>query len=749
MQKKSKKESENTEHLFSDIKSSFMDYDPAHFIENHLVLEGKPYRISGNGWKFTADIYRYIALQATKPTGKPVVICKGRQVGGTVGTAATELYFTNSGMFSNPPIRVAHLFPSINQMKRFVQGKLDDLIRNSKDDFINDNKLGGAGAVDNLTMKQFKSGTLWVESIGADGDRLRGITLDVAFFDECFPYNTYIYTSSGNLKIGKLVEMFQKDKTLPLVKTFNENTGTFEFKKIVNVWEREERSLISMKIGHRVIKCTPNHKFLTSDGWQKAEDITSGTLIKSYVSDSASDFMKVVYVKDEGKKDIVYDIEVEDNHNFIVTSSLKDKFKEGIVAHNCQDMPKLAINNTVPVLTQSKYGPAGTGVQVYFGTPKQRDSYFYNLWNMSDKRYYHLGCINCAETFPFYITGTEDWQKIWINGHIIKCPICGREQSKIDAIERGSWISTIDDPESAKYVGFHLNQLYVPALSREYINNQMPQNNPTKSLRSYSNEILGEFYSGSGLPLTTNDIYDNCVDLDREFAKSINPADKNVYMGLDWGQKVDEKKDSDGQSFSCAVILSATVDGKLLIEHAHKLRDTSFNYKKETVLEMYKRFGVKQAVSDWFFGNDVVSDVQSVYGERMIGTMASGSLRNPIQYNRDSLMIMFNKNLIIEEVFDKIKNGTIRFPWKSYEHIEWLIEHCTSMDMILKTQGGQQYKHYEKGGTPNDGLMALLHAYIAYKFDMTNKFELKNYGNNKGSGMPKPTLAFAPKIRGK
>jgi len=128
------------EELFSQIRSSFLDYDPAHFVENNLTIDGQSFKIIGNGWKFMADIYRYIALQATTGTGKPVVLCKGRQIGATMMAGALDLYLTNSGLFSNPPIRVLHAFPSLAMVKKFTQDKLEGMVRTAKDDFINKNK---------------------------------------------------------------------------------------------------------------------------------------------------------------------------------------------------------------------------------------------------------------------------------------------------------------------------------------------------------------------------------------------------------------------------------------------------------------------------------------------------------------------------------------------------------------------------------------------------------------------------------
>nr|BDD46221.1 hypothetical protein 53 [bacterium] len=587
----------NEQELFGQIKSSFMDYDPAYFVENNLTIDGQPFRIIGNGWKFMADIYRYIALQATTEIGKPVVLCKGRQVGATMMAGALDLYLTNSGLFSNPPIRVLHAFPALAMVKKFTQDKMEGMIRSAKGDFINQNKLINfdKNAVDNLTMKQFNTGTLWIDSLGRDADRIRGMTCDVTFFDEV------------------------------------------------------------------------------------------------------------------------------------------------------QDMYGLAIGNATKILTQAKYGPVGKGVQVYFGTPKERTSYFHSIWEMSDQRYYHLGCSNCKQTFPFYLSGDDRWQTIWVEGFTIQCPLCGHKQHKIQAIENGRWVPT-RDPEEAKYVGFHINQLYIPSFPKQNILDLMPENNPTQSSRVWNNEVIGEFYSGAGLPLTKADIYERCRDADRSFARKIDPVQKKTYLGVDWGGKIDNDHIDRGQSFSCVVVLSAQADGTLLIEHAHKIGEHGFKHKIATIKECYRRFGVIRGVSDFFYGNDVVNDLQLLYKDRFLGAQGSGNLIKPVKFREDELMITYNKDLVIDEIFDKLRKGKIRFPWKSYEHIEWLIDHCTSMEMGVRISNGQQIKTFKKGSIPNDGLMALMYAYMAWKFDATRGFTVKP-GIDQEITMPRPSLAHLPRLR--
>ena len=117
--------------LFNDIKDNFLNLDPARFVRNNLSIDGMEFNVMDNGWKFMSEVYRYIAHQSTLKTGKPVVIKKGRQVGATMMAGALDLYFTNSGLFDKPPIRVVHLFPALAQVKKFSQDKLESLIRNA------------------------------------------------------------------------------------------------------------------------------------------------------------------------------------------------------------------------------------------------------------------------------------------------------------------------------------------------------------------------------------------------------------------------------------------------------------------------------------------------------------------------------------------------------------------------------------------------------------------------------------------
>jgi hypothetical protein len=96
----------------------------------------------------------------------------------------------------------------------------------------------------------------------------------ITLIDECFPYNTGIITTNGNIYIGKLYYMHQQNKTLPMVKTFNQDTRQFEYKKIINVFRKTNDTLIEINCGKMKMKSTENHKYLTNNGWKEAINLT-------------------------------------------------------------------------------------------------------------------------------------------------------------------------------------------------------------------------------------------------------------------------------------------------------------------------------------------------------------------------------------------------------------------------------------------------------------------------------------------
>jgi hypothetical protein len=590
---------ESFEHFFYQIRDGLLSIDPVTWIENNLNLDGKPFRINGNGYKPFADIYRYIGVKALERDSKPIIIVKGRQVGATTMAAALECFFMASGSFgtlNRQPIRVVHCFPLLDLAASYSKAKLSPMITGAKQ--IEKNPKNGRGksiveakidktlpSNDSLHFKQFIGGNqLWVESTGINGDRLMGKTCDVFFADEA------------------------------------------------------------------------------------------------------------------------------------------------------QKMRKNAIANSTKILSQAQYGKKTKGVQVYFGTPLQSGSNYWENWNRSSQQYYHLGCEKCNEYFPLF-TGNDDWEKIWLYEYIVRCTKCGFEQNKLKAAENGKWIA-LNKSHETEYVGFHINQLYNPMYSKEDIIKEHPDNSPVNTERAYRNEVLGMFYSGSSAPITPEEIYEKCADHGRKFTKSISITEnRRSYAGFDWGDLIDIEpgmvaegesgQRSGGQSYSCGVILTAETPHILSIEFASILKRNDPDYKREVVEQMFRQYSVKLGAGDIGYANDLTYNLQKEHGSRFLATRSCPSVTNHFRF-QDSIFpkeIQFEKDYLIKEVYDLMKAGRIRFPFGNYEQIGWLIDHCCSMELKpAKDRSGELKLRYVKGSSPNDGFMALLNAYLAYKFDISQGF---------------------------
>jgi hypothetical protein len=114
-------------------------------------------------------------------------------------------------------------------------------------------------------------------------------------FDECFPGNQNICTDNGKMTIYKIYTLFKDKKKLPLVKTFNEITKEFEYKKILNAWEKIRKEKVILKLSRRKLECTPNHKLLSTSGWKMASQFKIGELILCNYDDKSeqSDVAKI------------------------------------------------------------------------------------------------------------------------------------------------------------------------------------------------------------------------------------------------------------------------------------------------------------------------------------------------------------------------------------------------------------------------------------------------------------------------
>lgn len=426
------------------------------------------------------------------------------------------------------------------------------------------------------------------------------------------------------------------------------------------------------------------------------------------------------------------------NHIWIESTGIDASRIRGLTADviffdEVQSTPVNALSNATKILHASKYGQPGKGVQVYFGTPLKKGSGFHNIWKESNQQYYHLGCASCKKFFPLYTPESDMWESIWIEKFNVKCTHCNFVQDKREAAERGKWIET-KPLSDCNYIGFHINQLFSPTIPRESIISEKPENHPINTERVYRNEVLGEFYQGDSTPITPDELMEKCGDSKRKFSERINHNEnKLVFMGIDYGLKSDidqqanPEKKVQGQSYTTAVIISVEGAGLVNIEFAKKFKKSDPQSKRETIEQLIRQFSINLIVGDIGYSQDFSTELAQVYGDKYLVSMVSGQINTPTKVKFHPEMtpkqISFDKSFFIGEMFDKFKGGKIRFPYGDYEKISWLIEHCCSMETKPQMSRGGDYSiRYVKGSSPNDGFMALINAYLGYKYYVSNGF---------------------------
>src|SRR3990172_1348680 len=112
---------------------------------------------------------------------------------------------------------------------------------------------------------------------------------------------------------------------------------SLEYKKMTWAWKKSVFNLIKIHFDSCYIICTPTHRFLTIQGYKQAKDLIpfKDVMVRGHLGDLMNDAIDNVYKIEylDKHKTFVYDIEVEHNHNFLVTDNEYSFW--GIVAHNC------------------------------------------------------------------------------------------------------------------------------------------------------------------------------------------------------------------------------------------------------------------------------------------------------------------------------------------------------------------------------------------------------------------------------
>jgi ribonucleotide reductase alpha subunit len=165
----------------------------------------------------------------------------------------------------------------------------------------------------------------------------------------CFVASTQIKTSAGDRTIDQLYASSVEGERLPSVEALDIVADTPVVREIEKVWVAGMASRLSTVelADGTLIECTPEHRFLTTDGrWSAADQLHTGTQLRAIAgaadgrSTNLVKALTAVAVSHVTTKDLaepvpVFDMEVEGVHNFTVAAASE---KLAVVVHNSEYM---------------------------------------------------------------------------------------------------------------------------------------------------------------------------------------------------------------------------------------------------------------------------------------------------------------------------------------------------------------------------------------------------------------------------
>lgn len=179
----------------------------------------------------------------------------------------------------------------------------------------------------------------------------------------CFTSDTKIRLTDGrSLSIEELISEQGAGKSIE-VYTKNCATGKTEHKKIRSIFPTKlasELVLVLLSNG-ATIRCTPEHRFMLVDGsFVEIQKLCSDTALMTPDGKDIriSSIVRIPYLG------LVYDLEIEDNHNFTLDA--------GVVVHNSKDISD-SLAGAVWDLSLIPYEPGLSNFRLELGGPKEEE----------------------------------------------------------------------------------------------------------------------------------------------------------------------------------------------------------------------------------------------------------------------------------------------------------------------------------------------------------------------------------------
>ena len=276
----------------------------------------------------------------------------------------------NMPMFANDPrlqpfregIKIGIFAPALQQaqtnymrMKGFLTSKRAVAVLESEEFNLQFNTSNGQ-------TTSLSNGSRCTCFSASERSNIEGESFNLIICEECFVKGTPVLTSTGYKPIEEI-------KAGEYVYSYNHKKHKIELKKVLRSFSQPlyNRKVVTITTeSGKTIVCTDNHKIFNveSNTYTRADSLHLGNSV--LYNDSLKVYAeKIKSIKIEEHEEIeVFDLTVEDNHNF---------FANSILVHNCQDISNFVLTKSI-----SPMGAAYNATKVCIGTATVFKGYFYD-----------------------------------------------------------------------------------------------------------------------------------------------------------------------------------------------------------------------------------------------------------------------------------------------------------------------------------------------------------------------------------
>lgn len=331
-----------------------------------------------------------------------------------------------------------------------------------------------------------------------------------------------------------------------------------------------------------------------------------------------------------------------------------------------QDMLISNIPVILECLSHSRYK-----YQKFAGTPKSLENTIEQYWQYSSQ---------CEWMVPCGCKGGEGG-RFWNflddkNIHKTKGVVCKRCGKKLD-VARGRWAAA---NAGSTLTGFRIPQLMVPwIINRSEDWQELVYKYETYPTAQFHNEVLGLSYDSSSKPITRAEVQ-ACCDSKRRLPSGLfdraaveDARGRMTFMGIDWGEGRDGGKTPTGKvavASYTVITICAYVGNKfrVLFCKRYEGKEIDPDFVVEEAAKLAVAWGVKLVGVDYGHGWGVNNQlVRKLTGKKVVQFFHIPKLKERRRWNQRGSFFELNRNLIMSELFLKIKQQLLEFPrWEDF-----------------------------------------------------------------------------------